>query len=211
MPIKSVTIAFLVLLLAACSSSDNDASKAITPDGGTPPAAGYPAGPYGTEVGGTVANFAFQGLSGPDYDPAKPSTTKLSDFYDPSGAGGKKLLVINVCSVWCVACKFVYETIQSKAAEYRAKGVDFVAVLFEDSTFKPIGLPEASAYAKAQKAGFLVAIDPAYQLGGFLKPVEVPVSIVVSARDMKVLGSTGTIKEPDELWRFVDQKLTEIR
>jgi hypothetical protein len=212
MPMKSMMTAILVLLLSACSSSDSgEGGKAADGGSAANAAATYPAGPYSTEVGGTVTNFSFQGLSGPDYDPAKVSSTKLSDFFDPSGAGGTKLLVINVCSVWCVACKFVYETITTRSAEYGAKGVAFLGVLFENADLKPIALGEASAYAKERQVKMPIAIDPAYQLNGFLKPVEVPISIVVSTRDMKVLGVTKSITEPNELWAFVDQKLGEIR
>jgi hypothetical protein len=191
-----------VLGVAACSSSDDPAKPAATtptdttPDGSTKPAdpvtpdAGpaYAPSPYGVEVGDTIANLSFTGW------PAPPYTT---------------ILVVNVCSVWCVPCQKAYADFKAKAADYSAKGVSLLSVLYENGEVKPISADEAAAYAVKNEVAIPVAIDPAYQLSNAVRPAEVPPYIVVSARDMKVLG---TLKSADSgPWAFVDQKLTEIK
>jgi hypothetical protein len=203
------------LALTACSSSDpatpptGDASAGTADSGGDGGAGAYPPSPYGTDVGDTMPDLAFDGWKQGDYDVAKAAETHLSEFYDPSGAAGRKLLVINVCSVWCLPCKNAFDAFKDKAAGYAAQGATLLSVLYENAEVKPIALPEAAAYAKDRGVAIPMFIDPAYQLSQAVRPPEVPSYIIVSARDMKVLGTVkNAIDAPP--WAFVDQKLAEI-
>ncbi len=205
---KSMMIGVVLVGTGCSSSAPSSAPSGSAADAGSSAAAAtYPAGPYGSDVGSTITNFSFPSLSPPDFAAGKAGTTKLGDFYDPTGAAGHKLLVVNMCSVWCLPCKDEFASLASKAGAYASKGVSIVSVLFENGQVKPISIDEASAYATERAATFPVAIDPQYQLTGLVRPVEIPAYVVVSARDMKVLG---TIKVPSEVWSFVDQKLAEI-
>jgi hypothetical protein len=202
------------LALSACSSGEtSDPVTAGAADAAAQPA-GYPEGPYGSEVGQTVTNFSFQALAAPEFDASKARTIKVGDFYDPNGAAGRKLLVFGVCSVWCALCPPEWERLPAKVSEYASKGVSFVGVLFENSDVKPISAEEAGKWAKESGASFSVAIDPQYQMSGFIRPVEVPAYVIVSARDMKVLGiikiAPNTPRDASPVWTFVDQKLAEI-
>lgn len=216
-----LAIPFAALALAACSSSSDDPAKpaTVTPSGTTPDASNttpppvtsdagpvYAPSPYGVEVGDTIANLSFAGWSTAPYTTA--GTVRFSDFYDPNGTSGRKMLVVNVCSVWCLPCQKAYADFKAKAADYAAKGVSIVSVLYENGETKPVSVEEAAAYATKNEVAIPIAIDPAYQLSNAVRPVEVPSYIVISVRDMKVLG---TLKSADSgPWAFVDQKLTEI-
>jgi hypothetical protein len=208
-----LTMTAAAIAVAACSSSDDPSTPAppvadastspVTTDAGPV----YAPSPYGVEVGDTIANLSFSGWSAAPYTTA--GAVRFSDFYDPAGSSGRKMLVVNVCSVWCVPCQKAYADFREKAADYAAKGVAFLSVLYENADVKPISADEGAAYATKNGVGIPVAIDPAYQLSNAVRPAEVPSYIVISVRDMKVLG---TLKSADAgPWAFVDQKLSEIK
>lgn len=215
-------IALAALSAVGCSSSDDPVKPAnATPADATPDAAttspppstadagpAYAPSPYGVEVGDTIANLSFAGWSAPLYT-ATVGTVRFSDFYDPNGTSGKKLLVVNVCSVWCLPCQKAYSDFKAKVADYATKGVVLLSILYENGDVKPVSADEAAAYATKNEVAIPIAIDPAYQLSNAVRPAEVPSYIVVSVRDMKVLG---TLKSADSgPWAFVDQKLAEIK
>src|SRR5262245_31566741 len=121
------TIGFVVSLLGAsvgCSSSDlggeeggGAASRDEGPLGPVAPADVaaplYPAGPYGSGVGAVIADMSFLGWRDPvaaGYDTNALETIRLSDFYNPDGAGSDvKLLLLNASAVWCGVCRWEYQ------------------------------------------------------------------------------------------------------
>src|SRR4051812_2059079 len=127
-------------LLVGCSSSpltgstDTDSEGPGTSAGPTSNFVSYPVGPYGTGRGATIANLSFLGWKHPvdvNYDATQFESVRLSDFYDPDGHTGVKLLAINASAVWCSVCRSEYADMKTKStyAEYRAKGVEMLGAL----------------------------------------------------------------------------------
>jgi len=195
----------IVFLGCSSSSSSGTGTPAATAPDAAPTSAAYPAGPYGVEVGDTIANLSFAGWSAPPYA-APGGTLSLADFYGPKW----KLVVVNVCSVWCGPCKAAYAAFKEKAADYGAKGVAMVTILYENSDAKPISLDEGAKYGTDNGIAIPLGIDPGYQLSNGVRPAEVPAYIVLSAHDMRVLGTTKSADDAPP-WAFVDQKLSEIQ
>lgn len=200
------------LALTGCSTSDpatpaSDDAGRMGDAGDAAPT--YPTSPYGTDVGETLPDLTFDGWKDGDYDVAKAAKTRLADFYDPSGAAGRKLLVLNLCSVWCLPCKGAFDAFKDKGTEYASKGVTIVSVLYENGDAKPIALTDAVTFVKERGVSIPILIDPAYQLSEAVRPAEVPSYVVVSARDMKVLGIVKNANDGPP-WSFIDQKLSEI-
>jgi hypothetical protein len=219
---RTILVASALAFLACSSESGSGSNGTPAPpsdgDAATQPATvppAYPQGPYGGDVGQTVTNFSFQGLTAPGFDVSSLREVKLGDFYDPKGTAGRKLVVVSLCSVWCPLCPAEYTWMPDKVPEYTTKGVAFIGVLFENADIKPIDIDEASAFATKKRAPFDVAIDPQYQMSVFTRPVEVPVYVVLSARDMKVLNvikiAGGSPHDGTPLLAFLDQKLAEIQ
>lgn len=196
------------LLVVGCGGGEN---------GGEQPAP-YPEGPYGTEVGAVMANLAFDAWRDPaadGFDPARLARFALSELYDPTGSAGSKLVVINACAVWCPLCGAAYgrestypDQIPVKYAQYHPRGVRLLGTLSQDANFMPIGNTALAEWASMFGVSFPFAADPGDQLGSFANIEAAPNYVVLSARDMRVLG-VFEAGDP-ALWPFVDQKLAQV-
>ena len=88
---------------------------------------GYPAGPYGSEVGDRLENTAGVGLRDCDGNPVE-----LKDFFgeQPDGSFNKGLL-INLGAGWCGPCQEETLEFPELYEEYRDEGIEFIQVLFQ--------------------------------------------------------------------------------
>jgi hypothetical protein len=172
----------------------------------------YPAGPYGTTVGSVLENFAFLGWRDPvaaGYDPAKLETVRLSDFYDPDGTKGIKLLWINASAVWCSVCKAEMRDIKQTGvnAAFGAKGVQLIGTLFEDNEAAPARPADLRVWGALpdHAIDFPLLLDPGFKLGAFFTSDATPLNLLVDASSMRVLNATMGYS-PD-YWQKVDRLL----
>lgn len=201
------------LFLAACSSAPLDdtttGDEAPSSSAGSAPVAtpsgntgdyqkrDYPAGPYGTGVGATLQDFAFLGWHDPvaaQYDTSKLEQVRLSEYYDPDGTRGIKLLWINASAVWCSVCRSEMKDIKNNQvrAQFEPKGVQLMVTLFEDNRSGPAKPSDLQNWGKLpdHSIDFPLVLDPGFKLGTFFTSDATPLNMLVDARTMKVVSLT---------------------
>src|SRR6478752_4809742 len=238
MRVRSICLAAGAVFFAACSSAPlDDSQSSTTPDpasggsasggaassGGSAASPGsvdyekqdYPAGPYGTGLHATLQNFAFLGWHDPvaaNYGQTKLEEVRLSEFYDPTGTKGIKLIWLNASAVWCSVCRSEMRDIKSNAvhAEFAAKGVQMVVTLFEDNKSgpaKPLDLHNWGS-APEHSIDFPLLLDPGFKLGAFFTSDATPLNLLVDARTMRVIAST--MGYSTDYWQSVDKLLATL-
>ena len=173
--------------------------------------ADYPSGPYGTEEGQTLSNFCFQGFRNPakvSHDQSSLQTLGISDYYDPTGSNGVKLLLINTAAVWCSACRTEHESLSAKNDQYAPRGLRILSTLFQDAKSDPATLRDLKNWVETFDSNYAMALDPDYQFEGFATAETAPLNLVIDARTMtiekKLLGDQATI-----IWPFIDAALEQ--
>lgn len=133
----------------------------------------YPAGPYGTQYGDTIANLCFEsGACG-----QAGHWICLDQFL------GRKATLIAVHTGWCPTCQTQLAGAEGLEQTYQADGFETLQVLFEDDRYvstRSALLIYACEELKDYGLTFPVVIDPAgsatqpYFDGGFI-----PLNIIV--------------------------------
>lgn len=207
-------------------SASGGASGAIGGGGSgpaAPPAAlpswtEYPPGPYGTVRGATIQNLSFLGWKHPDlagYDPAKVETVRLSDFYDPDGHTGVKLLAINASAVWCGVCRREYQEMHSNDvyATLRPQGLEILGTLFEDTNSYPAQPTDLKNWAgtPAHSVKFPFVLDPSFKLGAYFDSDATPLNMLIDVRTMTIVQVTMGISDPtSKYWDQIQSMLQKM-
>ncbi|HEY0467844.1 MAG TPA: redoxin domain-containing protein [Polyangiaceae bacterium] len=178
----------------------------------------YPAGPYGTSRGATIQNLSFLGWKHPDlagYDPAKFETVRLSDFYDPDGLTGVKLLAINASAVWCSVCRREYQDMHSNAVydSLRPQGLEILGTLFEDNAYYPAQPQDLKNWgaAAAHAVKFPLVLDPGFKVGAYFDSDATPLNMLIDVRTMTIVQITMGISDPTAAyWSQVQGMLAKM-
>ena len=182
---------------------------------GFAPGVNYPPGPYGRGVGAVIEHMTFLGWRDPvaaNYDPEALEQVSLSDFYDPSGAT-TKLIVINASAVWCTVCQAEMRQMKNEqiAQNYRARGVQIFGTLFEDANGGPARPSDLKLWgsAKVRSIDFPLVLDPALKLGVYFTSDATPLNLLVDATSMRIVHAMmGYDSTPSTgLWGVVDREL----
>ena len=220
-PRRWTAICLLALVsLTACSSGESrpPAALAAGPDGSSdsgpiPAAAGtsgsYPSGPYGSEVGQRVEGFAFEGWRDPSaqgVDPDTLETIRFSDYYDPNGELGIRLLLLNATAGWCTNCQAEHRILPSKVLELGPRGLTVISMLYHDANFEPPGVDDLVAWAETYGTNFPFTLDLTHRMGRYGAADIAPVNVVVDARTMEILAKFIGNQEA-VLWQFVETEL----
>ena len=159
--------------------------------------AAYPAGPYGTGRGATIANLAFAGWKHPDlanYETAAFETVRLSDFYDPDGHSDVKLLAINASAVWCSVCRAEYQDMNATHVydTVRPKGVEILGVLFEDIGHYPAQPQDLHNWGQVanHNVKFPLVLDPGFKVGAYFDSDATPLNMLIDVRTMTIVSVT---------------------
>jgi hypothetical protein len=170
---------------------------AVGSAGPTSTFASYPAGPYGTGRGATIENLSFLGWKHPDvaaYDVSQFETVRLSDFYDPDGHTGVKLLAINASAVWCSVCRAEYQDMKTNGtyANYKAKGVEILGTLFEDKLYYPAQPSDLSLWGSVSNhaVSFALGLDPSFKMGAYFDSDATPLNMLIDVRTMTIVSIT---------------------
>ncbi|MBV1859691.1 MAG: peroxiredoxin family protein [Nannocystaceae bacterium] len=103
---------------------------------------GYPAGPYGTDVGDRLANTLGFNLEGCDGD-----VVEFDSFMCPEA--GNKALLINIGAGWCGPCQEETLEFPELYDEFEGQGLEILQVMFQDWTSQ---LP-TSSFCEDWRAG----------------------------------------------------------
>ena len=196
-------------------------SPAAAPLGGAPrtdpSVAPYPSGPYGRERGSIIENLHFLGwrkAADVAYDPAELEVVSLSDFYDPDGSKGLRVLALNSSAVWCVVCRAEYSHIKRSAIyeNYRPKGVEILGVLFEDKDYNPARPSDLVVWGGPEMFAvpFPLVIDPGFKTGAYFPSDATPMNMLIDTRTMEILDITMgyDASRPDAYWGVIDKWLS---
>lgn len=204
-----VTLGSLLLLSCGTNAPKIPAELLNQADSGSCAAPQYPTGPFGAEEGDTLGNLCFAGFRSPatvSHEASSLETVAFSDYYDPTGSKGYRLLLINTAAVWCSACRTEHETLSAENDEYTPKGLRIVSTLFQDAQQNPATLHDLSTWVGTFSSDYAMVLDPEYQMGTYASASSAPLNLVVDARTMKIekklLGNQATV-----LWPFIDAAL----
>ena len=198
---------FFSLFYCACGTGQPQIPPELLTPGGAG-AAGeqeYPAAPYGVEPGAVIENFKFSGYLEPDVTTAL-SDVEFAQFYDPDGALGNELILLNTAAAWCQPCRIEHATLPKRADEFRAQGLVILALLFQDSAGQPPSEETLEIWTSSFATNFPMALDPSFQMGRYGSAENPPLNLVVDARTMTILKQF--VGNQDEaLWSFIGNEL----
>jgi len=168
--------------------------------------------------GATIQNLSFLGSKHPDaagYDPAKFETVRLSDFYDPDGHTGVKLLAVNASAVWCSVCRREYEDMHSNDVygSLHPLGLEILGTLFEDTNSYPAQPKDLKNWAGLSTHGvkFPFVLDPGFKLGAYFDSDATPLNMLIDVRTMTIVQVTMGISDPtSKYWTQVQAMLAKM-
>ena len=200
------------------ASAGVGSNPGVTPGAATPAWAAYPPGPYGTSRGATIENLSFLGWKHPDqagYDLAKFETIRLSDFYDPDGHTGVKLLAVNASAVWCGVCRREYQEMKRNDvyATLHGMGLEILGTLFEDNNYfpaQPIDLKNWGSLS-THSVTFPMGLDPGFKMGAYFDSDATPLNMLIDVRTMTIVQITMGITDPtSKYWTQVQGILEKM-
>jgi len=206
----SLAVAALAVsgVLAGCGSNRPELPGGLSaPEGCVVP--GYPPGPYGTEPGEVAENACFDGWLRPDQAAHEPSTLapmRLSDFHDPDGARGVRLLIVNTAALWCSACRIEHETLGARARALAPEGLVVLSALFQGNDRAPATFRDLALWVETYGTDFPMVLDPDYSFGLYASAETAPLNLVIDPRSMtireKFIGD-----QPAVMWPYVEALL----
>lgn len=230
---KFVSCAAIATLSLGCIGADESAPDFEAGQGDELPQseASYPEGPFGFNEGSILPNMEFLGY--PDFANrgAELRITKLSDFYNPTGAevfdeslayygdganaprdaAGNvykpRALVMLISSVWCGPCRSEAQTVlPGKFAQYRPLGGHFLAVLIDgQQPGTPATVDELTAWSSTYQPGYSMTMDPSNLVMAYYEPA-FPGNIIVRTSDMKIIRRVAGVPQAS-FWNTFEQVL----
>lgn len=168
---------------------------------------GYPAEPYGKNVGDTFPPLVLDGY--PEGDPAW-SKVSLRDLFDPDGKKGIRAILLVVAAEWCGACKAEATWVPGAySMTYRPRGARFVTALVQNASTGAATQSTATAWRDAYGIPYAVAIDPMLDtlpMNAGVLPL--PYSYVIDPRTMRVVKILTSEQSPPTI-PAVDALLTK--
>jgi thiol-disulfide isomerase/thioredoxin len=137
-------------------------------DSDSSPEQAYPAGPYGTGVGDTIADIAFT-----DHEGAPLS---LGDLYRDDSA---RLLLVSTSAEWCSACREEQPLFQSLYNEYRDRGFRVMVTLFENADFAPANTQDVAQWRDQYNLSFFTVLDVGNSFREFYDVSLTPMNMLV--------------------------------
>ena len=158
--------------------------------------------------GDRIANFRFMGFRSPGTYTTDAVTTpealSLSDFYDPEGELGIKVLHIMVNVRWCGPSNEEADFVAganytgqntggaSFASELAPLGVRFLEVLVDGLMLgQPATLDDLRAWVTEHRIDYAAGVDGNYgELGPFFPQAAIPFNLEIDARSMEILATS---------------------
>lgn len=133
----------------------------------------YPSGPYGLDIGDTVADHRFETTDG--------TPTRLSEVRaDPR----VKVIVWTSSAAWCGACRDEVRVLNDVHARLASRGVFVAQSLFQNEYYAPASGATARNWRSRLGATFPIWVEPDPPYAG---SVPIPMTWVIDAATMRVL------------------------
>lgn len=186
--------ALLLFTVSGCADEEAAACGAVT----AVPRPTYPAAPYGTAAGTTLANLSF----------ADPNGTATVDFQSLRAAGDKRLLLLLTSAGWCSACIEEQPELNRLYNTYKDCGLEVMLSVFEDDQTNPATPALAAQWKSAYSNPFAVVADAPFVLKDYYDESYTPMVMFVDLETMEILSiSTGQVDAATEA--FIRQQLAE--
>ena len=170
----------------------------------------YPPGPYGYDVGSTIANYAFVGFPAPNTDSSTAVLVHLGDFYNPSGQGTypagspygagaamPKALLLDAGAVWAGPSNYEADTVLPGQIAVYGTCLLPVDILMDGPTPGIAAtLKNASNWAIKYPNGYPIVIDPAAQLSPIFPIGAYPINILIDTQTMTIVDAMAGV--PDD-------------
>ena len=184
-----------------CQGADTDTGAGCNPFTGAVtavPRPTYPAAPYGTAAGTTLANLSF----------ADPDGTSTVDLQSLRAAGDKQLLLVITSAGWCSACIEAQPELNRLYNTYKDCGLEVVLSVFEDEETNPATPALAAQWKSSYANPFTVVADAPFVLKEYYDESYTPMVMFVDLETMEILSiSTGQVDQSTE--GFIQQQLAE--
>lgn len=195
----------------------------------------YPAGPYGTTKGSTVASYQLMGYQNAQVDHLATKPIRLADFYNPhaddpgyapatpadddrlfpagsiygSGAPKPTTLSITISSLWCGACKKEAKMVlPAKYLAYKPLGGEFLVQLDDGpAPGRSAASQDLTVWTTQFHVNYPATIDPGRQLDALFVASVYPANIIINTRTMKIVEVVPGIPE-DGYWTTFEATLT---
>lgn len=109
----------------------------------------YPEGPYGVNIGDTIAPLEFLTAEG---DPVSLNDVYQDDF--------NQLILITTSAEWCTACIKEQPKLEDLYQRYRDRGLSVIVTMFQDGAFEPADPALADRWRDKYELSFPVFADP---------------------------------------------------
>ena len=186
--------ALLLSTVSGCADDDAAVCAAVT----AVPRPTYPAAPYGTAAGTTLANLSF----------ADPNGTSTVDLQSLRAEGDKRLLLLITSAGWCGACAAEQPELNRLYEAYKDCGLELVVTLFEDRDANPASPALAAQWKNQYRNPFPVVADVPFVLKEYYNATSTPMVMFVDLETMEILSiSTGAVDQATEA--FIQQQLAE--
>jgi hypothetical protein len=152
----------------------------------------YPCPPYGTVERTVIQNLTFSGWVD-ETDAHQPLQNAyrqwgLDYFYQLGRTTDARILYFNASAVWCSVCKVEQGFLVDYAATYRAKGVVFGEILFEDAAGGPATKDDVQTWATRYALPFTIGVDPTFKMGAYFDVAATPANFIISLKDQTLGG-----------------------
>ncbi len=145
----------------------------------------YPPGPYGINVGQTVADFCLTGYLAPDKLTLAPMA--LHDYFDWAGTNGNPVLFLSAGMTWCGPCNSEATQLPKVSSNMKGNGAVIFQVLLDGPTYG-VGStePDLLAWDTKYKLPFWEAMDSDRITADYF-PTPHPPGLLIDTKTMKVL------------------------
>lgn len=186
--------ALLLANVSGCADEEAATCGAVT----AVPRATYPAAPYGTAAGTTLANLSF----------ADPDGTATIDLQSLRASGEKQLLMVITSAGWCSACIEEQPELNRLYDTYKDCGLEVLLTVFEDDQTNPATPALAAQWKSSYSNTFPVVADAPFVLKDYYDESYTPMVMFVDFETMEILSiSTGQVDAATEA--FIRQQLAE--
>ena len=109
----------------------------------------YPVGPYGEDIGDTIAPLSFVDAQGESFS----FESLYQDYFN-------QLLLITTSAEWCTACIKEQPKLEELYQTYHDRGLNVIVTMFQDSNFAPADSGLAARWRDKYNLSFPVLADP---------------------------------------------------
>jgi hypothetical protein len=166
-------------------------------------APGYPAGPFGPQIGDTIPNFTFAGYYRPNKSSGIATEATFGQLsFDQIRQSGAKYALISLSAAWCIGCFLNDKTLTASVAPIIDAGGFIMGILTEGRTSSVAATKaDLDTWIQSLSAPYTWTLDSVYpqpRVQSFFDGVFIPnggVSrgnfVTVDLSTMKIVGLFG--------------------